>query len=131
MSVKLILCMLPAHGAAIWLRPLTSARVGQQRMMAAPSKKIEAFQTVSVRCVKCSELLFRYKKKNGLKSKLVKCYVERIVADPSGLLDQLADRSGQAAEWRCPACATAFARDALIHGRPALKIVGGKVRMTK
>ena len=99
------------------------------RLLAAPRKKgVESYQTVSVACQKCNELLFRYKKKNGLKSNLIKCYVERIVEDPAGLLDAWSDRT---VELKCPQCQSGFARDALIHGRPALKLVGGKVRMRK
>ena len=78
-------------------------------------------------CAKCSTLIFRYKKKNGLKSNLIKCYVERIVGDPHQLL--AVERCG--AEMQCPQCESKFARDALIHGRPALKMVGGKIRMKK
>jgi hypothetical protein len=94
---------------------------------------VESYQTVSVKCSKCSQRLFRYKKKNGTKSNLVKCYVERIVEDSAGVL-ALQESSGVSPEefsWQCPACQTQFARSAQIHGRPALKIVGGKVRMTK
>lgn len=113
-----------------WL--LAGARTTGQMRMKAPSKKIDAFQTVSVTCAKCRTLLFRYKKKNGLKSNLVKCYVERIVGDPEGLLSaRVGGDSATPHVWRCPTCSTEFARDALIHGRPALKMVGGKVRMTK
>ena len=70
------------------------------------------------------------KKKNGMKSRLVKCYIERISEDSVGLL---ASREGADAdaEWQCPACSAVFARSSLIHGRPALKLVGGKVRMSK
>eukprot|EP00964_Phaeocystis_antarctica_P064847 scaffold39050_cov61-Phaeocystis_antarctica.AAC.4 len=77
-----------------------------------------------------------------MKSNLIKCYVERICEDSAGLL---ASRAAQAeaggagavggadagAEWQCPGCEATFARNALIHGRPALKLVGGKVRMAK
>ncbi|KAL1530710.1 hypothetical protein AB1Y20_001609 [Prymnesium parvum] len=110
-------------------------RPGQQ-CMSAPSARIDSFQTVSVLCAKCDTLLFRYKKKNGLKSKLVKCYRERICSDPAGLLSRAAEGRGGSPErtdaaWHCPSCHTQFARDALIHGRPALKLVGGKVRMAK
>ena len=106
------------------------------RMLAAPrTKGIESYQTVTVACSKCSELLFRYKKKNGLRSNLIKCYVERIVGDPHGLLaareELRASAGGASGELCCPACGSGFARDALIHGRPALKMVGGKVRMRK
>lgn len=94
---------------------------------------VESYQTVGVNCSKCAQRLFRYKKKNGTKSNLVKCYVERIVEDSAGVL-ALQESSGLSPEefsWTCPGCQTQFARSAQIHGRPALKIVGGKVRMTK
>ena len=137
------------------------------RMLAAPRRKgIDAYQTVSVACRKCDTLLFRCasvanpclprltvlshltslrpcmlcadKKKNGLKSALVKCYVERIVEDHHNLLDEVVDDSdtttgtaGGVRELHCPTCTSRFAREASIHGRPALKMVGGKVRMRK
>jgi hypothetical protein len=77
-----------------------------------------------------------------MKSSLVKCYVERICEDSAGLLASRAAQAeagaaGEAAgaeaggEWQCPGCQATFARNALIHGRPALKLVGGKVRMAK
>jgi len=54
-------------------------RIGSIRMLAKPrTKGVENYQTVSVACAKCDALLFRYKKKNGLKSNLIKCYVERM-----------------------------------------------------
>lgn len=103
--------------------------------MAKPKRgsAVENYQTVSVNCKKCGERLFRYKKKNGTKSNLVKCYVERISEDSAGIL---AKNEGEASQeqgflWHCPSCDTNFARSARIHGRPALKLVGGKVRMTK
>ena len=102
------------------------------RMLAAPRKKGVEYQTVSVACAKCDELLFRYKKKNGLKSNLVKCYIERIVDDPHDLLpgrDEWEAADGR--ELCCPACGSRFCRDARIHGRPALKMAGGKIRMRK
>ena len=111
------------------LLPSLQPRQFPARLLAAPrTKGVESYQTVSVVCQRCNELLFRYKKKNGLKSNLVKCYVERIVEDPGGLLDAWNDKS---AELKCPSCESRFARDALIHGRPALKMIGGKVRMKK
>ena len=60
--------------------------------------------------------LYKYKK-NG-KGKLVKCYLERIVED-------FTDASGNPLE--CPQCKRPFARKAMIHGRPAHKMIGGKV----
>lgn len=99
------------------------------RLLAAPRKKgVNSYPTVSVACRKCNELLFRYKKRGGRKTNLIKCYVERIVEDPAGLLDAWSDRT---LELKCPSCQSGFARDALIHGRPALKMVGDKVRMRK
>jgi hypothetical protein len=134
---RVTLCTLALlqHAAPAMLRaapvaaPSPGTRITLVRMLAKPSSKIDSFQTVSVCCNKCRAKLFRYKKKNGLKSNLVKCYIERIVADPFGILD--GRDSAHEGEWRCPECDSAFARSAQIHGRPALKMVGGKVRMTK
>lgn len=107
------------------------------RLAAQPKRgsAVEHYQTVSVLCQSCGERLFRYKKKNGTKSNLVKCYQERIVEDCANVL-QLQETSGQGFEeysdhWKCPTCQTHFARSAMIHGRPALKMIGGKVRMAK
>ena len=80
-----------------------------------------------------------------MKSSLIKCYIERICEDSAGLLASraalaeagAAGAAGDAGaadaggEWQCPGCQATFARNALIHGRPALKLVGGKVRMAK
>lgn len=107
-------------------------------MLAAPKRgaAVDSYQTVAVLCKSCGARLFRYKKKNGMKSSLIKCYIERICEDSAGLLASRAalaedGAAGAGGEWRCPECQTTFARNALIHGRPALKLVGGKVRMAK
>ena len=94
---------------------------------------VDSYQTVSVNCAKCSFRLFRYKKKNGTKSNLVKCFVERIAQDCGGILPPEGEFLGDAADtvYCCPSCETAFARPTLIRGMPALKLVGGKTRMTK
>lgn len=89
---------------------------------------VDSYQTVSVNCAKCSERLFRYKKKNGTKSNLVKCFVERISEDSAGVLR---DQGTRADSYTCPSCETRFARSATMRGLPALKLVGGKIRMTK
>jgi hypothetical protein len=105
-----------------------------RQFMAKPKRGsvVDSYQTVSVNCQKCGERLFRYKKKNGTKSNLVKCYVERICQDSAGLLQKYEEAyQEEAFPWHCPSCDTNFARSSRIHGRPALKIVGGKVRMTK
>jgi len=110
---------------------------------------VDSYQTVSVNCSKCLTRLFRYKKKNGTKSNLIKCYIERISEDTAGIVQSMlggtkgdedgdGDGVGEAPveeqegrEWSCPDCGQRFGRRTLIHGRPAIKLVGGKVRMTK
>lgn len=87
---------------------------------------VDSYQTVSVNCSRCLHRLFRYKKKNGTKSNLVKCYVERIVDDSAGVLG-----TQEGPEYTCPNCESRFARSATIKGLPALKLVGGKTRMAK
>ncbi|KAA6422001.1 MAG: hypothetical protein FRX49_08019, partial [Trebouxia sp. A1-2] len=83
---------------------------------AQPSKK-GPDKTVKVYCARCQEQLYKYKK--GGKGSLVKCFVERIVEDAT------------AGDLKCPECGTEFARPAMIRGKPANKIIGGKVTMSK
>jgi predicted RNA-binding Zn-ribbon protein involved in translation (DUF1610 family) len=87
---------------------------------------VDSYQTVSVNCKKCGERLFRYKKKNGTKSNLVKCYVEGICEDSAGLLakNEQSEKE-QGFLWHCPSCGTNFVRSATIDGRPALKTQTG------
>ncbi len=120
---------------------------------AQPSKK-GPDKTVKVYCAKCQEQLYKYKKVHiacayiacktlvtlrldiicdvtvvyshcakmqiqGGKGSLVKCFVERIVEDAT------------AGDLKCPECGTEFARPAMIRGKPANKIIGGKVTMSK
>ena len=104
---------------------------------------VDSYQTVSVNCSKCRKRLFRYKKKNGTKSNLIKCYIERISEDTAGIVEGMGGADGrdggvddavealEGQEWSCPDCGQRFGRRTLIHGRPAIKLVGGKVRMTK
>ena len=66
--------------------------------------------------------------KNGTKSNLIKCYVERISED---CVDVVKNKKEDSLDWICPTCETRFGKDALIHGRPAIKLVGGKTQMTK
>lgn len=119
--------------------------VQQTRGLRAKPKRgsvVDSYQTVSVNCSKCWERLFRYKKKNGTKSNLIKCYIERISEDSAGVLEkalsQIDLEDGELPKdlpqdygWECPNCKTQFARSAQIKGLPALKLVGGKVKMTK
>ena len=98
---------------------------------------VESYQTVAVNCQSCKHRLFRYKKKNGTKSNLIKCYVERIVHDDpddnvlAQQLENFTELSESDHKWCCPKCGVNFGRSSLIHGLPALKLVGGKTRMTK
>ena len=97
---------------------LCSARTvipANTRMLAAPRSRLPE-RSVDVMC-KCGTRLFKYKK--GGNGSLVKCYVERIVTDFRTEEDQA---SG---ELRCPSCGNQFARHALVHGRPAYKMIGG------
>ena len=70
-------------------------------------------RTISIFCAKCRALLYRYRK--GGTGGLVKCFVERIVEDRT------------AGDLACPGCRQEFARFKMIGGRPAHKIVQGKV----
>jgi len=80
--------------------------------MAKPNKKGPT-KTVDIFCVKCRSQLFKYRK--GGKGALIKCFKERISVDFTN--DTCV----------CPKCETIFARETLIRGTPALKLIGGKV----
>ncbi len=78
-------------------------------MSAAPTGQ----RTISILCSCCGALLYRYRK--GGTGSLVKCLVERIAEDHTR------------GDLRCPQCGQEFARPRTIGGRPAHKIIGGKV----
>ncbi|MGB6138607.1 MAG: hypothetical protein WBG74_18725 [Shewanella sp.] len=80
--------------------------------MAKPNKKGPT-RTVDIFCAKCKVPLFKYRK--GGKGALIKCFKERIVEDFTQVT------------CTCPSCGQAFARECLIRGAPALKMIGGKV----
>ena len=77
------------------------------------SKGAPERRTIAIHCMKCRTLLYRYKK--GGTGGLVKCFVERIVEDRTE------------GDLRCPTCGQAFARATMMSGRPAHKIIQGKV----
>ena len=85
------------------------------RGLAAPRTKLPARRVV-VTCSPCGAKLFKYAKGNGAGSRLVKCWDERIVEDWTE------DKE------TCPSCGSTFARRTLVRGRPASKIISGKVR---
>lgn len=80
--------------------------------MAKPHKKGPT-KTVDVFCNPCKTQLFKYRK--GGKGSLVKCFKERISQDYTN------------SPGICPGCEVQFARDTLVRGTPAFKIIGGKV----
>nr|WP_217906443.1 hypothetical protein [Vibrio sp. JPW-9-11-11] len=82
--------------------------------VAKPNKK-QPTKTVDVFCAKCKSQLFKYRK--GGKGALVKCFKERISED----FTQQA--------CICPKCGGEFARETLVRGTPAYKMIGGKVTM--
>ncbi|GAB2650404.1 hypothetical protein [Vibrio panuliri] len=80
--------------------------------MAKPNKK-QPSKTVEIYCANCKFQLFKYRK--GGKGALVKCFKERIVEDNT------------TTPCICPKCGKEFARDTLVRGTPAYKMIGGKV----
>jgi len=70
------------------------------------------YSIIQVYCSKCSSLIYKYKKIG--KGSLVKCYVSRIISD---------EAKGQLV---CPKCSNEFARQILIRGKPANKLIKGK-----
>jgi len=69
--------------------------------------------TIDVRCAGCRAKLYRYRKEGG--GELIKCYTDMILEDFTK------------GDLRCPGCGQEFARRAVIHNRPAHKMIGGKV----
>ena len=79
--------------------------------MAKPNKKLPE-RSVAIICTKCRYKLLDYKK--GGKGALIKCFITRITADHT-------NEAGY-----CPNCHQQFAREAMVRGMPALKIIGNK-----
>ena len=112
-------CCLTCSGIAFMrarVALLIAASLRGARGLAAPRKKLPT-RRVDIACTGCRAPLFRYAKGNGAGSKLVKIYDERIVKDYTE--DQ----------QHCPQCGEQFAREALVHGRLAYKVINGKVSM--
>ncbi|WP_064604913.1 hypothetical protein [Photobacterium sp. J15] len=82
--------------------------------MAKPNKKGPT-KTVDIFCCGCKSQLFKYRK--GGKGALVKCFKERISRDYTN------------EPCICPECQAVFARETLVRGTPAYKIIGGKAYM--
>jgi len=71
------------------------------------------FKTIKIYCQSCKTRLYEYHKDKP--GHLLKCYQGRIKKDYT------------AGDLRCPNCGERFAREAMIHGKPANKIIQGKV----
>lgn len=80
--------------------------------MAKPNKKGPT-KTVDIFCKGCNAPLFKYRK--GGKGALVKFFKERI------------SQNFTKVNCQCPQCVKIFARETLVKGTPAYKIIGGKV----
>lgn len=80
--------------------------------MAKPNKKGPT-KTIDIFCAACKASLFKYRK--GGKGALVKCFKERISQDFTK------------EPCICPNCDRPFARETVIRGVPAYKIIGKKV----
>jgi len=72
---------------------------------------------IKVYCSKCKAFLYRYRKEG--EGHLIKCY-------KNGILDDYTK-----GDLKCPNCGQEFAREAVIHNRPANKIIQGKVYVRK
>jgi len=72
---------------------------------------------IKVYCKNCKTLLYKYQKEKP--GHLIKCYKDRIVEDYTK------------GDLRCPCCKQIFARETMIHGKPANKIIQGKVFVKK
>ena len=70
-------------------------------------------RTIQIFCAKCRTLLYRYRK--GGDGGLVKVRPGRITEDHTD------------GNLNCPGCGQQFAREAMIGGGRAYKIIGGKV----
>lgn len=69
--------------------------------------------TIKIYCSKCGTLLLKYRKEGV--GHLIKCYKDGIIEDHTN------------GDLRCPKCKTQFAKETIIHGRPSLKIIQGRV----
>ena len=68
---------------------------------------------IDVHCQKCRARLYRYAKEGG--GELIKCFVSGIQVD---------DTKG---DLKCHSCGQEFARMAMVHNRPAHRIIRGRV----
>ena len=79
-------------------------------------KKING-RIIEIYCANCKNLVYKYLKSGP--GHLVKCYKDRILGDYTNK------------DLKCKKCGKLFARDAIICGKPAHKIIQGKVFVKK
>ena len=70
------------------------------------------FHVIKIYCSQCEILLYKYQK--GGSGRLVKCFKDKIVKDYTN------------GDLKCPQCKQLFARESMIKGKPAHKIIQGK-----
>jgi len=68
---------------------------------------------INIFCKKCRTHLYKYRKEG--EGHLMKCYKSNIIEDNTKI------------PMTCQTCGAVFAREGLVHGRPANKIIQGKV----
>jgi LSD1 subclass zinc finger protein len=78
---------------------------------------MSVYHTIKIYCSGCRTLLYKYQK--GGTGSLVKCFKDKILKDFT---------SG---DMKCPNCHTHFARETMIRGKPAHKIIQGKIFVKK
>lgn len=72
---------------------------------------------IKIYCKNCNSLIYKYLKEG--EGHLLKCYVSNIL------------ESNTKVPLHCPGCGKQFAREGLVHNRPAHKIVQGAVYVVK
>ena len=70
-------------------------------------------RVINIHCSRCKQKLYKYRKDKP--GRLVKAYVREILKDHTR------------GDLKCHKCGQDFARKAMIHGKPAHKIIQGKV----
>jgi hypothetical protein len=101
-------------------------------------KNSDAYRSVDIICNKCNEKLFKYKKKNGTNSSLIKIYYERIVRDPHRFLKstdeehrlrRVSENTDIDNDLICPKCQSKWGRRDLLTGHLIYRCIGGKLKI--
>jgi hypothetical protein len=81
--------------------------------------------SIRIFCGMCQHFLYKYQKKGN--GGLVKCFVHKILGLACCPLDLHCPVDNTNKDMTCPECGSKFAREAIIKGKLAHKIIGGKV----